>query len=228
MKVSVIKKMLLGALTASLVMAPMMSVSASTTNNPSNPVIPGTTSSSSDNAAEEVTTGDSASVSSWIESIPTTSSAGSVRSTTAGVYVATSVNGTAVSTSASSIASSYGLAANEKPYAKFFNLDPVKSHLAKAAIDAAAASQNAEVGPMINIELGKMSGGKYSLLPSDGADIRIAIGIPSNFQRAGKTFAMVCVRAGGAVSILQDVDENPATITFDTKGGAGAYAVIRY
>ena len=81
---------------------------------------------------------------------------------------------------------------------------------------------------MINLELGKMAGGKYSLLPSDGAEIRVSFGIPKNFAQANKTFAVVCVRAGGAVSILEDVDDNPNTVTFDTTGGAGAYAIIKY
>jgi len=146
----------------------------------------------------------------------------------AGVYLATSVKGTAVTTGTSAIAEGYGLTGSEKPYSKFSNLDPKKSPLAKAAIDAAAASQGATVGPMVNIELGKMSAGKYSLLSADGPAIRIALGIPGNFAKAGTTYAVVCVRAGGAVSILPDVDDNANTITFDTTGGAGAYAIIRY
>ena len=81
---------------------------------------------------------------------------------------------------------------------------------------------------MLNIELGKLSDGKYSLLPSDGDAIRIALGVPRNFADTDKTFAVVCVRAGGEVSILEDVDDNPNTVTFDTTGGAGAYAIIRY
>ena len=81
---------------------------------------------------------------------------------------------------------------------------------------------------MLNIELGKMTAGKYSLLPSDGPAIRLAVGIPRNFVKGDATYAVVCVRAGGVVSILPDVDDNPNTITFDTTGGAGAYAIIRY
>lgn len=96
------------------------------------------------------------------------------------------------------------------------------------AVELAAASQGAAVGPVLNVELGKMSGGKYSLLPSDGAAIRLSFGIPKNFVQDGKTYAVVCVRAGGVISILTDVDSNPDTITFDTTGGAGVYAIIKY
>lgn len=225
MKASIIKKVMTGALALSLVMAPVMSVGATTTQG------------STESKAEEIivsstssqpsASGESAEIATVAE-VPTTSSVGGVKTATAGVYLATSVNGTAVTTGEASIASGYGLASNEKPYSKFFNLEPKKSPLAKASIDLAAASQGAVVGPMLNIEFGKMTAGKYSLLPSDGAAIRVALGIPKSFVQAGKTYAMVCVRAGGVTAILPDIDENPNTITFDTAGGAGAYAIIMY
>lgn len=216
MKANIIKKMLTGVLAVSLVMAPVISVGATSTSGNTASVVEETITSST---SGEVTS---------VAEVPGTSSVGSVKSATAGIYLATSVNGSVVTTSIASIAQSYGLASNERAYSKFSNLDSKKSPLAKASIDLAAASQGATVGPMLNIELGKMSDGRYSLLPSDGADIRILLGIPKNFIQADKTYAMVCVRAGGAVSILQDIDDNPATITFDTKGGAGAYAIIKY
>lgn len=211
MKASIIKKMLSGALIVSLVMAPAMSVAAVTTETPSGSTV-----------VEE--TVEAAAVA----EVPASSTVAGTVTTTRGTYLATSVNGAAVTTSVASISSGYGLSAGETPYAKMTNMDPVKSNLAKASIDAAAASQGAEVGPMINLEFGKMAGGKYSLLSTEGPEIRIALGIPKNFAEAGKTFAMVRVRAGGVVSILPDVDDNPNTITFDTTGGAGAYAIIKY
>lgn len=225
MKASIIKKVMTGALALSLVMAPVMSVGATTTQgateSKAEEIIASSTSS------ESGASGESTEISTVAE-VPVTSSVGSVRTTTAGAYLATSVNGTAVTTSVAAIAEGYGLAGNEKPYSKFSNLEAKKSPLAKASIDLAAASQGAVVGPMLNIEFGKMTAGKYSLLPSEGPAIRIALGIPKSFVQAGKIYAMVCVRAGGATAILPDIDENPDTITFDTTGGSGAYAIIMY
>ena len=213
MKSSIIKKMLTGVLAAALVMAPAMSVAAA----PTSEVASGSTV-----ADEAVATSTSDSTSSTVATVavPASSTVAGVKTTTKGTYLAKSVNGAAITTGASTISSSYGLKSGETPYTKISDLDPKKSHLAKAAIDQAAASQGAEVG--------KMAGGKYSLLPSDGAEIRVSFGIPKNFAQANKTFAVVCVRAGGAVSILEDVDDNPNTVTFDTTGGAGAYAIIKY
>ncbi|MDO4302952.1 MAG: hypothetical protein Q4D94_03465 [Bacillota bacterium] len=216
MKLSIIKKMMAGALAVSMVMAPVMSVGAASTGNDTK------------SATEEVIVSGTSGEVKTIAEVPSTSSVGGVKTTVAGVYLATGVNGSIVTTSVAAITEGYGLTGSEKPYAKFSNLDAKKSPLAKAAIDLAASSQGATVGPMINIELGKMSGGKYSLLPSDGSAIRISLGIPKSFAQSGKTYAVVCVRAGGAVSILQDVDTNPDTVTFDTTGGAGAYAIIKY
>ena len=216
MKASIIKRMMTGVLTAALVMAPVMSVGATTTS--------GNTTSAADQIISTSTAGEVATVA----EVPSTSAVAGVKSSVTGVYLATSVSGSVVSTSVAAIAEGYGLTGSEKPYAKFTNLDAEKSPLAKAAIDAAAASQGAVVGPMLNVELGKMAGGKYSLLPSDGAAIRLSFGIPKNFAQADKTYAVVVVRAGGVVSVLADVDTNPNTVTFDTTGGAGAYAIIRY
>lgn len=169
----------------------------------------------------------SGSVSSVAE-IPTTSSVAGVKSTVSGVYLATNVNGVAVTTAMASIGDSYGLAKNEKAYVRVYNFDSKRSTAAKAVIDSAAASMGAEVGPVINFEFGKMADGKFSLLPSDGASFNVKVGIPKSFAKEGKTYAIVCVRPGGAVSIIQDVDNDPNTVTFPTTAGQAAYALICY
>lgn len=226
MKTSIFKKLMICALAVTLMTAPVIGASATT-------VIPGQSAvvgavngyvseSTSDASAEVITIAEA------VAAIPTTNTVGGVRSTVSGVYCATKVDGVAITTGLSSLTQGYGLTANEQPYAMVWDLDPKKSYLAQQVIDLAAASQDAEVGPALNIELGKKTGGKYSLLSSDGPDIRLAVGIPASFAQDGKTFAVVRVRSGGVVTILQDLDSDPNTITFDTTGGAGAYAIIKY
>lgn len=238
MKAKFIQKMMAGALSVALIAAPSMNVFATGDSVGSSDPVSGTTSESQPalTVEEEVvaivnaaaaSSGGGSGVSS-IAAIPATSTVAGVKTTVQGVYLATSVNGTAITSGLSSISSSYGLAAGEVPYARFANMDTKKSSLAKAVIDQAAASLGATVGPCINIEIGKKSGGKFSLLSSDGAAIAVKIGIPGSFAQSGKTFAVVCVRPGGAVSVLQDTDSDPNTITFDTTGGQGAYAIVKY
>lgn len=252
MKAKIIKRMMIAALTVSLALTPSIGVFASgdmdndaqdaeSGSDTGTTVSGGSTSSdsSSKKTQDEVldlinrnlrvdTNEDGvASVVSFAE-IPTTSTVAGVKSTVAGVYLATVVNGSVVTTRIDAIASAYGLSSGEKAYARFYNLEAKKSPLAYAAIVDAAKSMNAVVGPTINIELGKMAAGKYSLLPADGTPIEIKLGIPKSFAQPDKTFAMVCVRPGGMVTILQDKDTNPDTVTFDTTGGQGAYAIIKY
>lgn len=164
------------------------------------------------------------------ETVPITEVEGTAKleSRIAGGYQANSVNGCAVITEPEVISQSYGLASGEEAYAKILDLDRGKSPVSGRMLDLAANSQGAEICARLNIELGKMAGGKYSLLPSDGGTIQIALGIPSGFVNEEQTCAVACVRKDGTVSILRDQDEDRDTITFNTTGGAGAYAIIRY
>lgn len=229
MKASIIKKSMMCALTVSLTMAPVMGVFATTTTGSEESVVVETVAQAVAGSASESTSSAAVStVAEAVAAIPTTSTVAGVKSSVSGAFVAKSVEGVAVTSALSSLTEGYGLASGEKAYAMVWDLDPKKSNLAQQVIELAAASQGAEVGPALNIELGKKSGGKYSLLSSDGPNIRLAVGIPAKFAEDGKTFAVVRVRPGGAVTILKDVDNDPKTVTFDTTGGAGAYAIIKY
>ena len=223
MKIGIFKKLMMCALAVSLVAAPVIGASATTIIPPGQSAVVGAVGGHTSNS-----TADGITIAEAVAAIPTTSSVGGVQSSVSGAYCATSVNGIAITTELDSLIQGYGLASNEKPRAMVWDLDPKKSNLAKQVIDLAAASQGAVVGPMLNMELGKISEGKYSLLPSDGPAIRLVVGIPTSFAQDGKTFAVVRVQVGGVFTILQDIDDDPNTVTFDTTGGAGAYAIIKY
>lgn len=226
MKANIAKRVLLCALAAALLVAPATGVSAASKG--------GSKSSGGSSKVEEIissNSGQSNSVSSGassVASVPATSSVAGVKSSLAGVYLATNVKGTAITTGLSTISDSYGLANGEKPYARIYNMDAKKSYLAQSCIDNAAASMGAVAGPAINVEIGKMASGKFSLLPADGAAISLKVGIPKSFAQSDKTFAVVAVRPGGVVSVLTDTDTNPDTVTFDTTAGQAVYALIKY
>ncbi len=234
MKANIAKKVLLCTLSAALLAAPCAGVSAAGTS-------AGTKAASSGSSitaeVEEIVTANA-----WVGSddnsgsgssvtvaqVPVTSSVGGVKSSLPGVYLATSVRGTAITSSLTSIADNYGLKNGERPYARIYNMDSKKSHLAQACIDDAAAAMGAVTGPAINVEIGKMASGKFSLLPADGAEITLKVGVPKSFAQSDKTFAVVAVRPGGVVSVLTDTDTDPNTVTFDTTAGQGVYALIKY
>lgn len=224
MKTKFIQRMMASALTVALVAAPSMSVLASSGSG-------GSSSKSEDKVIEIINESISDGGESYVSSIaeiPVTNTVAGTKSTVQGVYIATSVNGTAITSSLAGIAGSYGLANGEVPYARFSNMDVKKSNLAKAVIDNAASAIGATVGPCINIEIGKKAGGQFSLLSQEGEKISVKVGIPKSFAQDGKNYAVICVRPGGAVSVLQDTDTNPNTITFDTTGGQGAYAIVKF
>lgn len=236
MKANIAKKMLLCTLTVALLVAPATGVMAAGSS-AGTKAVSGGGSSSSSSRVEAIISSNSGAQSgqnnasggaSSVASVPNTSSAAGVKSSLAGVYLATNVKGTAITTGLSTISDGYGLANGEKPYARIYNMDAKKSYLAQACIDNAAASMGAVAGPAINVEIGKMASGKFSLLPADGAPISLKVGIPNSFAQSDKTFAVVAVRPGGVVSVLADTDTNPDTVSFDTTAGQAVYALIKY
>ena len=237
MKANIAKKVLLCTLTAALLVAPATGVLAAGSVAGTKAVGGGDSGSSKSKVEEIIDSNSSAQsgqgsvsggASSSVASVPATSSVAGVKSSLAGVYLASNVNGTAITTGLSTISDSYGLANGEKPYARIYNMDGKKSYLAQACIENAAASMGAVAGPAINVEIGKMASGKFSLLPADGAPISLKVGIPKSFAQSDKTFAVVAVRPGGVVSVLTDVDTDPNTVTFDTTAGQAVYALIKY
>ena len=226
MKSKSLKKALAAMLALSLVMAPVMGVSAA----------PGT---SGNDATGKVTTNSNASTESNTSVsaaeavvIPATSSVkvgGKVLVTTIkGAYMSKTIPGTVVMTDKAAIAAAYGLAAGEQPYVRIYDISEKKSPAALASINAAAGAVGGTVVATVNMELGKLAGGKFSLLAQGGAPITMVFGIPKTAVKAGYAYAMLCVRPGGMVEVLPDLDTDPNTITFNTTGGLGAYAMIMY
>lgn len=207
MKTSSIKKLLSVALATTVVAAMSLSAFATTSNNVPTPAPEAVTESAPAPAAEVV--------------LPSTSAAAGVTSTVKGVYL--SSTGVAVTTPAANL----GLGAGEVGFVKTWDLKASTSPAAAAAINAIAGTQNAVVGPMINVQLGKMAGGKFALLPQDGAPIAMAIALPAAFQDATANYAVICVRPGGSFAILPAAFLNGGVV-FETTGGQGAYAVIKY
>ena len=212
------KRVLAATLAVALVMAPCMGVYATTTTNTSSSSSSGSSSGSSSTSEESGTPA---------AEVPTTSSVGGVRTATAGIYLARSVNGSIVATPAATISAAFGLASNEQPFTKVYDFTAGKSPAAAGVLNAVAATQNATVGPMINIELGKMTDGRYSLLPKTGA-IEVRLGLPANFLVAGARYAVIRVSEGGLFEIIPAAVDANGNLAFITNGGQGAYAVIRY
>lgn len=150
------------------------------------------------------------------------------KSTVAGAYLANNIKGAAVATGVADIKAGYGLTGSENPYIMTFNVDAKKSPLVMNVFDAVAASQNAVVGPCVNVNFGKISGGKFALLPADGAAITMKFALKADFFTPGMNYAVICVRPGGAFSIIPAIVDANGVVYFEMTGGQASYAVIKF
>ncbi len=218
MKKTKIQKMLTLALAVTMVAGSTLTVGATTNNAAS--------------ACTQAATSEAAAVVSAVATIPSTSAVTvngqKITTTVKGAYLAESVKGFAVMTPVSELSAAYGLSAAQTPYILVQDTDVEKSYNAMNSLNAAAQALGAQVGLVLNIDLGYRENGKYAALPVDGADVLMTVALPDNFADANATYAVVVVRMGGAVKVLADLDGNADTVTFNTAGGLGCYAVIKY
>ena len=134
------------------------------------------------------------------------------------------LQGMALRQSAATIAAAGGLGKGERPNFTAYVLSRARSKAVYASIDGAAASMGATVLDAFNANLAKTGNGKRTNLSSDVA-VPLTIGVKN---ANGRTLALVKVVGGGQTTVLQDQDDNPDTITAPISGGDAAYAVIAY
>lgn len=207
------KKILAATLAATMVMASALTVSATTaTSGAGSTGSSGNSSESATVEAQEVKAADA---------VMTIAGSG-VQTTIAGGYAAKKVDGVAVTSSMDEVKASLGLKAGQTPYIIVYDTDTQKSHLAMDCVNAAAEALGASFVAAINVDLGAKENGKFITL-TDGSAAMV-IGIPN--VDAAKTYSMVCVQPGGIVTILEDQDTNPNTVTFAVQAGLGTYAIV--
>ena len=146
-----------------------------------------------------------------------------VRTSIGGVYAAESVRGTAVTTSAADVRTSLGLKDGQKPVIIIYDVDEKKSVNAMASINTAADAMQADVVACLHIELGAKEHGSWVAL-SDGS-IALKAGRPKNADKS-LTYSVLCVQPGGEITVYEDMDNDPNTVTTPVKAGVNAYAIV--
>lgn len=147
-----------------------------------------------------------------------------VVTTVAGAYLAEKVSGVAVITPAAELAGKLNLAVGQKPYIMVYDFNQKKSYLAMDSINGAAKALGADFITAINVNLGAMQNGKFTAL-TDGS-VEVVVGLPKTAVDSTKSYFVACVQPGGAVTLYEDSDDNPQTLTFEVKAGLGAYAIL--
>lgn len=146
-----------------------------------------------------------------------------IKTSVGGVYGATGVLGTAVSTSEADVRAALGLTQEQTPAIIIYDVDPNKSVNAMASIHAAADAMGADITACLYIELGAREDGKWVTL-SDG-NIAFVAGLPRSADTS-LTYSVLCVQEGGVITVLEDLDTDPDTVTFAVNAGLGAYAIV--
>ena len=203
-----LKKMLAATLAATMVLSSAMTVSAYYDSSSSSE-------SESSTAAEDV----------QVANAPIAVAGSTVKTSIAGAYAAKSVQGTAVVTSIAEVKASLGLKDGQVPAITIYDTDPLKSPKAMESINAAvnAMGAGAEVLTSLNVDLGAKENGKWVEL-KDGS-VAMATGLPKGADLT-KIYSVICVQPGGIITILEDQDTNPATVTFAVQAGIGTYALV--
>ena len=203
--VKTMKRTLATVLAVVTVMAPAMSISATTVNN--------TAKAEAEAAVETV--------------VATPSTVGGVKSTVAGFYNVKSLAGVAVATPVATLKTAAGLKAGETPRITAYDLTAKKNPASSAVLNAIAASQNAAVISALELDFTKASAGKIVALDSN-LNIEMRLQLPKSAVVPGANYAVAYVAPGGAFAILPAVVTESGVLAFYAKGGQGAYAVIRY
>lgn len=147
-----------------------------------------------------------------------------VQTSIAGVYAAETVNGVAVTTPAADVTAALGLTNGQKPAIIIYDTDQKKSSAAMVSVNAAIeALGGGELTAVLNVDLGAKQNGKWVTL-SNGS-VAMKAGLPKTADTT-KTYSVICVQPGGATTILEDQDADPATVTFAVQAGLGMYAII--
>jgi len=146
-------------------------------------------------------------------------------SSISGSYSAPNVNGTAVISAKADVNAALGLKSGETASVRIFksNYGPK----AQKCVADTAAALNVTVGPVLDINLGKIvKNGKYTNVQHINAPVVFTVGIPASFANVESPFFMINIQPGGAVAVLQDMDTDPNTITFAT-ADFGVFALAR-
>lgn len=146
-----------------------------------------------------------------------------VRSTIAGATIVKNLQGVAVITPMADIKASLGLTGRQTPYMIAYDTSAKKSPLAMKCVNAAIEAAGGTFITAINVDLCAKENGRIVKL-SNGSAAMVA-GLPKTANQ-NKSYYVVCVQPGGVITILQDQDTNPATVTFEIKAGLATYAIV--
>lgn len=139
-----------------------------------------------------------------------------------GVFITNDIDSIRIDGNVEQINQDIGVKSNEKLFPVGYEIDKTGSPLAFNCINATAEALGGDCIASINLNSAKMSDGELIPLEKDTV-------IPFTLRvknPEAKKLIPIKVESNGVVTTLEDMDDDPNTVTIYVSGGLAAYAII--
>jgi len=147
-----------------------------------------------------------------------------VMTNVAGDYSTENVRGVAVLTAFEDVKAELGLTANQRPVVVVYDAVQKATPDAIASLEGAEKDTGATEVASLYFELGAKENGKWLSNVTD-ATVKVTAGLPKNADRT-KTYSVIRIQDNGVVTVLDDLDNNDKTVTFEATSGVGIYGIV--
>ena len=153
---------------------------------------------------------------------------GRVTSSIGGIHTATAVSATVVSTPKANLASAIGL--SEADLQAGTNIRSYicdnRDKASKAALQSAAEAAGKTVAGYVNMDLYTITKkGVVSKVTASTEPVTVTFALPARLAKTNANFSVLAIGADGKAVIMNDVDTDPRTLTFNTKV-FGAFTIV--
>ncbi len=153
---------------------------------------------------------------------------GRVTSSIGGIHTATAVSATVVSTPKANLASAIGL--SEADLQAGTNIRSYicdnRDKASKAALQSAAEAAGKTVAGYVNMDLYTITKkGVVSKVTASTEPVTITFALPARLAKTNANFSVLAIDADGKAVIMDDVDTDSRTLTFNTKV-FGAFTIV--
>ena len=147
-----------------------------------------------------------------------------VMTNVAGDYSTENVRGVAVLTAFEDVKAELGLTADQRPVVVVYDAVQKATPDAIASLEGAEKDTGATEVASLYFELGAKENGKWLSNVAD-ATVKVTAGLPKNADRT-KTYSVIRIQDNGVVTVLDDLDNNDKTVTFEATSGVGIYGIV--
>lgn len=144
----------------------------------------------------------------------------------AGDYSAESVRGVAVTTDYEEVKTRMGLTLAQKPKVVIYDAKVKTDPDAMVTLNDAIESTQANSVAAIYFQLGAKENGKWVYESKiNAAEVTVRVGLPKHSDPT-KKYSVICVKENGVYTILDDLDNNGKTVTFNASTGVATYGIV--